>query len=135
MKLLVVTVSAPFGPAEAFAAGELSGLRLLGHHVTVAPVRPRGGMVHQEFAAAADSVIAHALFSPAVFAGAVAETIRAPGRVGRNVLVLAQSRSFRVLVKNLMIVPKALWLARSGCARATAPVSYTHLTLPTTPYV
>lgn len=114
---MVVTVSAPFGPAEAFAAGELSSLRLLGHHVTVAPVRPRGGVVHREFAAAADSVIAHALFSPVVFAGALAETIRAPSKVGRVVLVLARSRSFRVLVKNLVIVPKAMWIARSARQR------------------
>lgn len=117
MKLLIVTVSAPFGPAEAFAAAELSGLRQLGHHVTIAPVRPRGDIVHHEFDAAVDAVVASGLYSPAVVAGAIAEAIRAPGRVMRVVRVLAHSRSVVVFIKNLAVLPKALWLARMARQR------------------
>jgi colanic acid/amylovoran biosynthesis glycosyltransferase len=111
VNLLVVTVSAPFGPAEAFAAAELSSLRALGHRVTIAPVRPRGHIVHREFDAATDAILVAPLVSPAVLAGAIGEVIRAPRRVARLMVVLARSRSIQVLAKNLAVLPKALWLA------------------------
>ena len=112
MRLLVVTVSAPFGPAEAFAAAELKSLRALGHRVTVAPVRPRGQIVHREFDQAADSVLVAPLLSPAVLVAAVAEAIRAPRTVAGLILLLARSGSAGILAKNLAVFPKALWLAR-----------------------
>lgn len=111
MNILVVTVSAPFGPAEAFAAAELSSLRALGHRVTVAPVRPRGHIVHREFDEASDALLVAPLVSPAVLAGAVAEAIRAPRRVAEMMVLVARSRSILVLAKNLAVLPKALWLA------------------------
>lgn len=73
--------------------------------------------MHHEFDAAADAVVAQGLHSPAVVAGAIAEAIRAPGKVGRVILVLAHSRSILVLIKNLAVVPKALWLARTARRR------------------
>ncbi len=112
MKLLVVTVSAPLGPAEAFAAAELSSLRSLGHRVTVAPVRPSGQIVHREFDEATDAILVAPLLSPAVLAGAVAEAFRAPRAVAGMIVLLARSRSIEILAKNLAVLPKALWLAR-----------------------
>jgi glycosyltransferase involved in cell wall biosynthesis len=112
LNLLVVTVHAPLGPAEAFAAAELRGLRRLGHRVIVVPLRPLRQVVHREFDEAADSVLVAPLVSPAILAAAFAESIRAPRAVAALFLLLARSRSPRVLAKNLAVFPKALWLAR-----------------------
>jgi glycosyltransferase involved in cell wall biosynthesis len=51
------------------------------------------------------------LFSPAIAAAAVRELARSPLRVARAVGRLRESRSRAVLLKNLSVVPKALWLA------------------------
>ena len=112
MRLIVVTVHAPLGPAEAFAAAELTALRTLGHRVTIAPVRPLGQVIHRGFDEAADSVLVAPLVSPAVLAGAVAELIRAPRTVAAMFVLLARSGTARILAKNLAVFPKALWLAR-----------------------
>ncbi|HET9519994.1 MAG TPA: glycosyltransferase [Candidatus Limnocylindrales bacterium] len=130
MRLLVVTVHAPYGPSEAFAAAELKELRALGHHVLLAPVRPVGQAIHRGFDAAADTVLVASLISPRVLAMAILEGFRSPRTMARLVPVLARSRSIRILAKNLAVIPKALWLAREARAR---DVDHIHAYWATTP--
>lgn len=112
MRLLIVTVSAPFGPGEAFAAAELSALRRRGDHVTLAPVRPRGKVLHVEFNESSDMVLSGPLFSLNVLQGAILEALRDPTKLPALLAIIVRSRTFRVLMKNLAVLPKSLWLAR-----------------------
>ena len=114
MNLFVVTVSAPFGPAEAFATAELSSIRRLGHRVIVLPVRPRGRIVHGEFAAAADMVLTAPLVSVHVLLAVLTEILRSPRNARAAVALAVSSGSVSVRAKNLAVLPKAFWIARQA---------------------
>jgi colanic acid/amylovoran biosynthesis glycosyltransferase len=80
--------------------------------VTVVPVRAGGEIVHSE---AADlRVRAAGLLSPSVLAGGLAEAVSRPRLAARALGGLGGSRSPGVFLKNLSVVPKALWLARQA---------------------
>lgn len=130
MRLLVITVGAPYGPAEAFAAPELRSLRNHGHDITLAPIRPRGTIVHREFETAVDSLLVAPLLSPGVVGGAIAEAIRSPRSVATVIVLLAKSRSLGTLAKNLAVLPKALWLGRHA---RQADIEHIHAYWATTP--
>ena len=111
MHVIYVTSGLPTGPGEAFIIPEVLRLIDLGHEVTLVPTRPRSGFVHSGGSLASRAQI-RSLGSPAVWAAALAEAVRAPRAVFSAVLPLVRSRGARQLFKNLLVLPKALWLAR-----------------------
>ena len=111
-RVVYVTVRLPFGDGEPFVATEIKALERRGWEVTVVPVRASGDIVHSE---AADlRVRATGLLSPSVLAGGFAEAISHPRRAAGALGRLGGSRSLGVFLKNLSVVPKALWLARQA---------------------
>lgn len=112
MRIAYVTSSLPQGAREAFFIPELQRLHELGHDVTVVPTRPQGRVVHGECAELAHRSDVHGLLCPHVLAAAVIEIVRSPRAVARALAPLRLSRSRVVFLKNLLVVPKALWLAR-----------------------
>jgi glycosyltransferase involved in cell wall biosynthesis len=109
-----VTARLPFGDGEPFVATEIRALERRGWEVIVVPVRASGDIVHSE--AAGLRVRATGLLSPSVLAGAFAEAVSHPRRAAGALGRLGGSRSLGVLLKNLSVVPKALWLARQARA-------------------
>ncbi len=105
MKLVYVTSSLPHGPLEAFVLPEVAALERLGHEVWIVPMWPRGERVHQDAEAFRERTLSEPLLSSAVLASAAREVRPAP--------LARMLRSHpRTAAKNLVVHPKALWLAR-----------------------
>ena len=88
---------------------EIEQLVQSGHEVLVIPRSPRGKIIHgHELVELAQR---EALYSGRVLKAAAAATLASPRQTAAAVRPLLRSRSPRVALKNLTIVPKALWLA------------------------
>jgi colanic acid/amylovoran biosynthesis glycosyltransferase len=115
MKILYVTASLPFGKGEAFLLPELRELRERGHEVMVIPACGRGKRLHAGVREI--QFIEPGLLSSRILLRAAQTVVRNPIGAARNALGLLRSGSLRVLVANLAIFPKALWLAYFAAAR------------------
>jgi len=118
MRILIITVTAPFGRAEAFAAAELRAMRAHGHELVVAPMHGTPGAPRPSFDGAFDHVLEPRLMTTSIVVGALLEAVRHPGRVAAVLRMLAHSRSTSVLIRNVVVLPKAIWLARVARQRA-----------------
>jgi colanic acid/amylovoran biosynthesis glycosyltransferase len=112
LNLIYVTAALPFGPEETWITPEIVELESRGHRVTVIPIRPSREIVHEDARRLTGSTIAEPLLSPSVLGSALAEIVREPTRTLRSALLIAHSRNGRVLLNNLAVFPKGLWLAR-----------------------
>ena len=109
MKIVYVTACLPHGTDEAFIIPEVRQLRHLGHDVLVIPRSLRGPILHGS--ELLDASRREALYSPQVWNRAARVAINAPAETAAAVLSLCGGRSPGVSLKNLAVVPKALWLA------------------------
>jgi glycosyltransferase involved in cell wall biosynthesis len=109
MRIIYVTASLPYGTQEAFIIAEVNALMRLGHEVLLVPRSPRGHPVHA--LELRTEAVSEGLGSMRVLLCAMKSFIRAPRQVGKAVKYLWQSRSFAIALKNMMVIPKALWLA------------------------
>lgn len=113
MRILYVTAAFPFGSGEAFIAPEVLGLMDSGHEILLAPRSPRGEALHAP--AAARIAVREGLVSPRVALAAARVAAAQPLRAaGCAAALLSPSARVRPVcfVKNISILPKALWLAR-----------------------
>lgn len=110
--MIYVTARLPYGVGEPFIIAEVAELARQGSDVAVVPVRPKGGIVHRDAAGLVPNAISSGLLSGAVLGSALIQTARAPAAAMRALLLLRESRSVRIFLKNLAVVPKSLWLAR-----------------------
>ncbi|HYY33050.1 MAG TPA: glycosyltransferase [Gaiellaceae bacterium] len=103
-----MTARLPFGDGEPFIVPEIAQLVEDGCDVTIVPVRGRGGVVHAD----ARELLGRTLRAspPAVLRAALAELAREPLRTARAFLLVLGSRDLRILVKNIAVFPKGLWL-------------------------
>jgi glycosyltransferase involved in cell wall biosynthesis len=125
-----VTVALPFSGEETFIVPEILEHQRQGHRVTVIPLQPRGPVIHEDARLLIGSTIARGLLSMSVVGYALVETVRAPALVLRSARLLAASRSAPVLLKNLAVFPKGLWLARVARHRG---VDHIHAHFASTP--
>ncbi|HSK15822.1 MAG TPA: glycosyltransferase [Gaiellaceae bacterium] len=114
MRVVYVTARLPYGVGEPFIVPEIAALERQGCDVTVVPVRREGGVIHGDAESLLPKTEAQPILSPAVLGAALAETLRAPRGVARALVSLHGGRNRRILVKNLTVFPKALWLARTA---------------------
>jgi colanic acid/amylovoran biosynthesis glycosyltransferase len=112
MKLLYVTSTFPFGVGEGFLVPEIAALGRLGNEMTVVPLRRPRRVVHADAQRLAVRIEAEPLLAPRVLGAAVGEFVRSPRACARVLRELFRSRTGRILAKNLIAFPKALWLAR-----------------------
>ena len=110
MHILYVTSSLPYGPGEAFVIPEVAALRRREHQVTVVPVHGRGPVLHDDAHELVPASLERALLSRAILTGAARQLLRRPRRSLRATRLLLGSRSPRILLKNLAVLPKGLWL-------------------------
>lgn len=110
--VVYVTARLPYGVGEPFIVPEIDELERRGCRVEVVPVRPSGEIVHADAGRLASPENCVPLVSREVVRAVLGELRRSPGAVARALATLGRSRSPSVLVKNLAVLPKALWLAR-----------------------
>jgi colanic acid/amylovoran biosynthesis glycosyltransferase len=108
-RLLYVTSSFPYGLNDRFFAPEVRELVRQGVDVRSVPVRPRGPLTTAD---AESLTLRRPLFDFGIASAAVAETVRAPVAVARAFALILRSPQPKVLLRNLVSFPKALWLAR-----------------------
>lgn len=110
--VVYVTARLPYGVGEPFIVPEIDELERQGCRVEVVPVRPSGEVVHADAERLASPGNCVPLVSVEVARAVLGELRRNPGVVARALAALGRSRNPAVLLKNLAILPKALWLAR-----------------------
>jgi colanic acid/amylovoran biosynthesis glycosyltransferase len=109
MRIIYVTARLPNGTDEAFIIPEIRQLVRLGHEILVVPRSPRGPVIHgQELLECARC---EPLCSRNVLKALFRIVLASPGRISAAVRSLLASRSLPVAMKNLAVVPKAVWLA------------------------
>jgi len=111
-KIAYITATAPYGPDEEFVIRELTSLASMGVELLIFS-RDHGSVVFNPEAlclvSRTDSV---RLASPAVIVATLRFAWREPEALAKVLWeVLASSRSARIAAKNLMVVPKALYIA------------------------
>jgi colanic acid/amylovoran biosynthesis glycosyltransferase len=112
MRIIYVTSSLPHGKKEAFIIPEISELKRQGHKVLIVPTYPRGEVVHGD----AKPLRSHVVSRPLLTAGITRAAVRqfAENPTGASEVfrcLLFRSRSSGVVLKNLVVYPKGLWLA------------------------
>ncbi len=119
MRLGYVTASLPYGVSESFFLSELRALTELGVEVVVFPLRRRGRLRPEwDQDSTAPCVRGSGLLSAPVLAATTSIMAQYPLRTAGSISPILR-RPWHHLLKNLAVVPKALWLARelerNGC--------------------
>jgi colanic acid/amylovoran biosynthesis glycosyltransferase len=110
-RLLYVTAHTPFGHDAPFVLDEIRALMRRGHALRVVPLLPTGGVAHDGAREVLPVTEACWPWSPRVLGAALLELLHAP-RACLAALRLLLTAQPRYLLANLLIYPKALWLAR-----------------------
>ena len=116
MNIIYVTSSLPHGKKEAFVIPEIQELNRRGHEVLIVPAYPRGEVLHGDAEPLVEHTVSEPLISAEIAKVAARELVRTPRKAFGALSCLFKSRSTDVLLKNLMIYAKGLWLA--GLARS-----------------
>lgn len=112
MKIVYVTSSLPHGPGEAFIIPEIEELLRQGHEVLLVPMYPRGAVFHERAKALLGLSRCWPVFSFSIAMKALAVATRSPaGTLSALAQIIRHSKSARMLIKNLVVFPKGLWLA------------------------
>jgi colanic acid/amylovoran biosynthesis glycosyltransferase len=112
MRIIYVSSSLPHGKKEAFIIPEIMELMRQGHEVLIVPTYPRGGVLHGDAKPLMSHVVSKPLVSAGIAEAAVRQFIGNPTGASEVLGCLFRSRSTGVLLKNLAVYPKGLWLAQ-----------------------
>jgi glycosyltransferase involved in cell wall biosynthesis len=108
MRIIYVTACMPFGTSEAFLIDEVREL-IRRHEVLIVPRSP--GALAAHLADLARHTKREELFSRRVLTAALAAFAGRPRAVLRSVSCLMRSNGLPFVLRNLAVLPKALWLA------------------------
>lgn len=111
MRLIYVTAGFPTGSGEAFFAPEVRALQELGHEVRLVPIRGGRHVVHEDANALLGAAVVRPLLDATIAWTALTELVRRPGSVVAALAAVLRARSVSIALKNLVVTPKALWLA------------------------
>lgn len=111
MKLVYVTASLPYGPGETFIIPEIRELMAQGNDVLIVPRSPRGDFVHDGAKALESATRGEPLVSFRILAAASRTVLCKPRRALRALRWMLRGRTPRIIIKNLAVYPKGLWLA------------------------
>jgi glycosyltransferase involved in cell wall biosynthesis len=106
-----VTSRFPFGAGETFLLAEARELADRVGSLAIVPMRPAGGLVHGDVQSVLAGTLSSPLLSSEIARAAAREIWRNPRRSLQAVASVLRSRTPAIFVKNLAVVPKALWLA------------------------
>jgi glycosyltransferase involved in cell wall biosynthesis len=108
-RLLYVSSSFPCGMGDVFFEPEAFALRAAGVDVIAVPVRPRGEVTAPDALA---WTIRRPLLDLRMLASAALEAARRPGAALAALRLVLSEPSPNVLLRNLVALPKAFWVAR-----------------------
>jgi colanic acid/amylovoran biosynthesis glycosyltransferase len=111
VRIVYVTSSLPHGKKEAFIIPEIWELKRSGHDVLIVPTYPRGNVLHGDVMPLMSHVVSKPLLSVDIARAAVKRLMGNPTGASEVLGSLFRSRSTRVLLRNLAVYPKGLWLA------------------------
>jgi len=114
VKIIYLTASMPYGAGETFLIEEVRELLNRGHRVLVvprSPARSKGRRLAQ-LPFPAECLVREGLCSYPVVRDAWRVSAARPRRIAAGIRPLLQVRSAALRMKNLAVIPKALWLAR-----------------------
>jgi len=109
MKIVYVTASLPYGTDEAFVIPEIRQLTRAGHEVLVVPRSRRGRIIHGHELKRLSRP--ESLYSRATLRSAAKAMWAAPREIWRAAAPLLKARPMKLGIKNLAVIPKALWLS------------------------
>jgi colanic acid/amylovoran biosynthesis glycosyltransferase len=115
MKLLYVTATMPFNDGEEFLIAEARELLRQGVDLLIVPRSPRGLVVNLDAETLRAVSLRRHIMSPEVLACAAAQVLWHPLRFVKVLRCLHPFHGIRNFLKNLLVLPKGLWLA--GVAR------------------
>lgn len=112
MRIIIVSSSLPRGSSEAFLIPEILEMKALGNDVLLVPMKPSGKGVHSEMASFKSSSIVKPLIDMEILFFGIVTFLSHPIRYFKIVSsIIKGSRNTRILLKNIVILPKAFWLA------------------------
>ena len=111
MRIVYVTSSLPHGKKEAFIIPEIRELQRQGHEVLIVPTYPRGAVLHGDAEPLMRHVVSEPLLSAGIAKAAVRHFVENPTGASEVLRCLFRSRSSGLLLRNLVVYPKGLWLA------------------------
>src|ERR671916_659831 len=111
MRIVYVTSSLPHGKKEAFIIPEIRELQRQGHEVLIVPTYPRGAVLHGDAEPLMRHVVSEPLLSAGIAKAAVRYFVENPTGASEVLRCLFRSRSSGLLLRNLVVYPKGLWLA------------------------
>ena len=111
MRIIYVTSSLPHGKKEAFIIPEIKELKRQGHEILIVPTYPRGEVLHGDAKPLMNHVITRPMVSAGIAEAAVRQFMGNPPAAFELLGCLFRSRSTGVLLRNLVVYPKGLWLA------------------------
>lgn len=114
IRLAVFTSQAPWAKYESFVLTEIAELQRLVEAILVIPARPDAALFHGGLAQRVGRyAIRVPVVSPAILICTIAALFRSPGLVMRVFVdVIKNSSRLSVLIKNLVVFPKAVYVAR-----------------------
>ncbi|KLU63393.1 GDP-mannose-dependent alpha-(1-6)-phosphatidylinositol monomannoside mannosyltransferase [Peptococcaceae bacterium CEB3] len=111
VNIIYVTSSFPYGPGEAFLIPEINELIKQGHKISILPLYPRGGLLHKDALPLLARTETVPLLSPRLLFSALGHLLKHPALLPQLLALIGHGRP-KILLKNLVVLPKALWLAR-----------------------
>jgi glycosyltransferase involved in cell wall biosynthesis len=114
MKILYITVTLPFGSREAFLLAEIEELLSTGNSIKIVPLNPREAVTHGNALPLLQHTTREGVISAAILRGARRMAVTHPLKTLAAALSLLRSRSLKILAKNLLVFPKALWVAKQA---------------------
>jgi colanic acid/amylovoran biosynthesis glycosyltransferase len=112
MRILYLTMNFPYGNGEAFFIPEINELLNQGHEIIIAPRSPSNLIVNKDGYELKKVSIKIPIISANIIAVAILYLFTHPVILSKLILTNFKSRNIIVFLKNLIIIPKAIWLAR-----------------------
>jgi len=112
MRVLYITVSMPFGSGEPFFIPEVQEMLRQGCKILIVPRSPEGECFNRDAAGLEERSVRKPIIDLELLATAFCVAARRPIRTLLAVSRLFRSRNPMTVLKNLAVLPKALWIAR-----------------------
>jgi len=112
VRIAFITQQTPYGKGEGFVIEELIEFARQGHDITIFPMRPEAAIYHSD----AKTISARAMVMPLLTCSLALLFLKfmvsRPSEFLHVAATLLQSRNLGILIKNLLVLPKAIWIAQ-----------------------
>jgi colanic acid/amylovoran biosynthesis glycosyltransferase len=109
---LYITASAPYGPNESFVITEIEEGMRQGNVIFVIPLIPKKKVFHKMTNRFSENTFHQGLFGVRIFCFFSISLFFNTKCIIKILRLISKSRNLKILIKNLLIVPKAVYLSR-----------------------